>query len=392
VPYQYALLPGEFEPTQFDLRTAAEQMRAMREEASTTAQAVKLATSELKKGVADAATPLQDLPAQMANAQTLDSAQAVVAAQQTAALETASTTGLEGAFEPLSQGAEMITRTALADPRRMNEALRAMGRDFIASMVRSHAEALVGGAEKGSLLSAIYGERGRGGGLTGLAQRYLFGATEGPGPLGPSGELVGANGLAAPLAGYGAELGEQGSEQLQALSDNFSQLNSSLSGLPETFDQLGTSTSELPELFQSLAGSFNSALGELASLGGGGIGGLGSLFSGLGDVGAIFGFERGGIVPSAAGGMIVGPGHGTLAMLHPREMVLPAHLSTGIQRLIGDATGPTASHNINVNYHVSALDARSVRELLMEHGDTITNILQRSLRASPRGGSGFVIS
>src|ERR1039458_7315493 len=44
-------------------------------------------------------------------------------------------------------------------------------------------------------------------------------------------------------------------------------------------------------------------------------------------------FSQGGIVPSAAGGMVLGGG-GQLAILHPREMVLPANLSEGIQGAI----------------------------------------------------------
>jgi archaellum component FlaC len=47
-------------------------------------------------------------------------------------------------------------------------------------------------------------------------------------------------------------------------------------------------------------------------------------------------FSVGGVVPSAAGGMKVDDGKGgTLAIVHPNEMVLPANLSKGIQRLIG---------------------------------------------------------
>jgi hypothetical protein len=66
-----------------------------------------------------------------------------------------------------------------------------------------------------------------------------------------------------------------------------------------------------------------------------------------------FGFSGGGIVPSAAGGMVVGgltSGRGQLSILHPQEMVLPAHLSKGIQGLI-NGTGPGGnSFSANLNY------------------------------------------
>ena len=60
------------------------------------------------------------------------------------------------------------------------------------------------------------------------------------------------------------------------------------------------------------------------------------------------GFASGGIVPSAQGGMVAGGVGGTLAILHPKEMVLPSHLSTGIQSMING--GGRNSFNSNLNY------------------------------------------
>jgi hypothetical protein len=62
------------------------------------------------------------------------------------------------------------------------------------------------------------------------------------------------------------------------------------------------------------------------------------------------GFAAGGIVPSAQGGMVVGGA--TLSLLHPREMVLPAHISEGLQRMIGGAGGG------GVNYSPTITPAR----------------------------------
>lgn len=47
-----------------------------------------------------------------------------------------------------------------------------------------------------------------------------------------------------------------------------------------------------------------------------------------------------GTVASAAQGMLV-PADNTFAMLHAKEMVLPAHLSTGIQSMLGQKAGET---------------------------------------------------
>lgn len=68
-----------------------------------------------------------------------------------------------------------------------------------------------------------------------------------------------------------------------------------------------------------------------------------------------FSYAGGGVVPSAAGGMVLGDSRGgQLAVLHPREMVLPAHLSKGIQGMIAgsggqNAGGPSQTNNLNVS-------------------------------------------
>ena len=108
--------------------------------------------------------------------------------------------------------------------------------------------------------------------------------------------------------------------------------------------------------FQSGASSVLGGLGGLFGGSGnqdfsGAVGGAasgGGLFSGpiWAAFGSIFGFARGGIVPSAAGGWSVpslGTG-GTLANLHSNEMVLPANISQGLQGAIaGGSLGEAAA-------------------------------------------------
>jgi hypothetical protein len=108
-------------------------------------------------------------------------------------------------------------------------------------------------------------------------------------------------------------------------------------------------------------------------IGAGGI--FGSLFSGIG---SLFGFEKGGIVPSAAGGWAVpqlGSG-GTLAQLHSNEMVLPANLSQGIQGMINKGGGGNNSFGISIN----AMDASSVSKLFMSNGSQLVAALNSALR------------
>ena len=102
------------------------------------------------------------------------------------------------------------------------------------------------------------------------------------------------------------------------------------------------------------------ATAQSASTGGGILGLLskipliGGLFPHFAAGGIVPGFAAGGIVPSAQGGMVAGGIGGTLALLHPREMVLPAHISEGVQSMIaGGRAGNVNSSNsntANLNY------------------------------------------
>ncbi|MGE3784743.1 MAG: hypothetical protein AB7H71_18620, partial [Alphaproteobacteria bacterium] len=114
---------------------------------------------------------------------------------------------------------------------------------------------------------------------------------------------------------------------------------------------LAANTAALGALTASLGASAvtgaASALGGAASLAGGaaGIGataGGGGLFSFLG---GLLAFLGGGIVPSAASGWALPNFSGAQpALLHAREMVLPAPISEGLQRMIGETSGTGTMH------------------------------------------------
>ena len=110
--------------------------------------------------------------------------------------------------------------------------------------------------------------------------------------------------------------------------------------------------------------------------------GLGSLFKG---VGALFGFEHGGIVPSAQGGWAVpslGPG-GVLAQLHSNEIVLPANISQGLQNLIAAPNGANASGGsapIVVNFGVSAMDSQDVARFFRSNGSALVAAINNAMR------------
>ena len=112
-------------------------------------------------------------------------------------------------------------------------------------------------------------------------------------------------------------------------------------------------------------------LGSLVS--GGGI--FGSLFKGIG---SLFGFEHGGIVPSAQGGWMV-PST-SLAMLHANEMVLPANISQGLQSMIAGGGAGASGGGANVMFNVSAMDSQSVAKFFQSNGNVLVAAINRAMR------------
>jgi hypothetical protein len=122
------------------------------------------------------------------------------------------------------------------------------------------------------------------------------------------------------------------------------------------------------------SGGLFGALGLGSLVSGGGV--FGSLFKGIG---SLFGFEHGGIVPSAAGGWMVPSA--SLAMLHTNEMVLPANISQGLQSMIGSGGGGGASPGgANVMFNVSAMDSQSVAKFFQSNGSTLVTAINRAMR------------
>ena len=130
-------------------------------------------------------------------------------------------------------------------------------------------------------------------------------------------------------------------------------------GLPGAA-QFGLSATQLSAAGATLntaGASLNAAAAALsASAGAGGASDVGGGFSDLFGAAGLFAFSRGGIVPSAAGGMVVGGNGASLALVHSREMVLPAHLSEGIQSMItgGRGGGNSASLNYSPTIHTAS--------------------------------------
>jgi hypothetical protein len=101
--------------------------------------------------------------------------------------------------------------------------------------------------------------------------------------------------------------------------------------------------------------------------------------TGGGGLASLFGFEHGGIVPSAAGGWAVpqlGSG-GVLANLHSNEMVLPSNISQGLQGMIAGGGGGGVSLG---GVYINAVDSRDVGRLFMNNGSALVAALNRAMR------------
>jgi hypothetical protein len=189
-------------------------------------------------------------------------------------------------------------------------------KDFVSSSVKSLLTGSSSGAGGGALSTALFGEGGLSG-LLGLGERGLLGG------------LFGGDGLLDGLFGGG--------------------------------------------VWGSGAADFSGGVGGAEATTGGG------LPSGLaGWLGSLFAFQRGGVVPSAQGGWTLptlGP-NGVLARLHSNEMVLPAHISQGLQNMIAGG-GPTVGA---VNFSVSAMDSQSVAAFFKNNGPTLVAAINQAMR------------
>ena len=119
--------------------------------------------------------------------------------------------------------------------------------------------------------------------------------------------------------------------------------------------------------------------GFLGALGFGNLGLDGGIFgSPVKGFGSLFGFEHGGIVPSAQGGWMVPSA--SLAMLHANEMVLPANISEGLQSMIASGGVGASGGGTTVSFNVSAVDSQSVAKFFQSNGNILVAAINRAMR------------
>lgn len=178
------------------------------------------------------------------------------------------------------------------------------------------------------------------GSLAGGAVASAVGGAQATGATGLGAGLMALIGLNQPggLLGTGLFSGAGGTIQATAVTANTTALTASTAAITALTATLGGTA----------AASGAAAIGGIgAAAAGGAAAGGGGFFSWLG---GLFAFAKGGIVPSAAGGWALPNFAGaTPALLHAREMVLPAPISEGLQDMIG--RGAAGGAHFHAHFH-----------------------------------------
>ncbi|MGH8013320.1 MAG: hypothetical protein ACREQ4_12560 [Candidatus Binataceae bacterium] len=301
------------------------------------------------------------LSGQMAAAQQ-ETAKRVLEAQQKAAEQSAKS--WQNAFAQIGDYASKSFDILLSGSKNVGAQFERMGGQMLESVVKSTMMGALEGGKPGTLTGAVFG-----GGLAGAAAHMISpAAAGGPGAQGQSllassmRELTtGVMILRAPLELLQAVIVMLTSSNALLSSTTMMHGASVLASMGATI--LNTSATEINTIAANAGtiASYAVAIVEAAK----------SVFSSAG------GFD----VPSFAdGGIATGHGKGTLSVLHPREMVLPAKLAGGVRDIISNGqTG--GGHHIETHVHVNALDSKSFESRIHQHAKTISDAVTNHLFA-----------
>ena len=265
----------------------------------------------------------------------------------------------EQAFDRLGSGVqrtfnEMLTgqTTWAKGSARLMQEVETFFLDQIETMAAKWAASGLAGLAGGAVSSAVTAAQAAGGSGLGAGLMALVGINQ-PGGLFGSGLFSGA-GTAAEATALAAN-----TTALAANTTAMATLTAALTGAAAA----------------SGGAAAASGLGAAGAAAGGAAAGGGGFFAWLG---GLFGFAKGGIVPSAAGGWVLPNFAGaTPALLHAREMVLPAPISDGLQAMI--AGGGTA--HFHAHFHGPA-DAPAIsrwfRDNLRQNAGAIRDMFRQN--------------
>ena len=288
--------------------------------------------------------------------------------------------GVASAFAPLTDAAARMFSAWIRGGRDMRREFASIVQSMLSDLAKSGLQDLIFGGKAGNPFGGILGPRGNGGGLYGVAASAFEGsaiqkalATAWQGVSGTiSTVLRGAfQSIAGSLSSlFGSTLSSAAGNAVAGTAGGAASALSGAAGAAAQASALTANTAALGILTAAITAD-TLAEGQLA---------LATEFDAATH---LLGFAGGGVVPSAARGMVLG-GRGTLAILHPREMVLPAHLSEGIQSAIaggrlGEGTGGDVHVHIGSIHGGNAIDMR--REL-DRFADRIGDIVREQHRAN----------
>jgi hypothetical protein len=154
-------------------------------------------------------------------------------------------------------------------------------------------------------------------------------------------------------------------------------------------------TNTTADIGNTAAVTANSAAQAAAAASASASSGLGLLAKGGGALASALLFSQGGVVPSAAGGMIVGgnASGGMLSILHPNEMVLPKQLSEGVQDMIsgkgggvgGNSYGASINYSPTINTGPSRMTPEQLASTLATNASSMAGIARNLVRRGWRG-------
>ena len=295
-----------------------------------------------------------------------------------AAASRESADSIASAFAPLTDAGAQMFSAWIRGGHDMRREFASIVQSMLTDLAKSGLQDLIFGAKAASPLSGILGQRGKGGGLSGAAASASDGsalqqalATAWRGVSGTiSTVLRGAfQSIAGSLSSlFGSTLSSAAGNAVAGTTGGAASAISGAASAAAQASALTANTAALGVLTAALTAE-TVAEGQLA---------IATEIDAAAHM-----FARGGIVPSAARGMVLG-GRGTLAILHPREMVLPAHLSEGIQSAIaGGRLGEGASGDVHV--HIGSIhggNATDMRRELDRFADRIGDIVRDQHRAN----------
>jgi hypothetical protein len=300
-------------------------------------------------------------------------------------------------LEPISRGFDQIFSGVLQGTQSASQAFRKMALDMGLALAQSGIKDLLLGGGANTIGAKLFGQTGQGGGIAGMIAA-AFGGPAITGSLTQALSTAFRSAQSAISSVFGVAMNAAKSALGSAAGSAASSGASAGASAAGTAAQTGAMTSAITLLGTTLTTAISISTSTLSALLIAAEATLTAIAAGILELTTLetvlvaitasqevqpLGFSGGGLVPSAAGGMI---SPGGLSILHPKEMVLPARISEGMQNLINNGGaeangGQGQGGDTHIHYHgdMSAIDARGMKKILSEHAEHIGTVVQQQM-------------